>query len=426
MKKRNIVVIEATSSGINYIHDIRELGYNPICVEIYQGEYDKEMLRFLHDFQYDLIGEDHPDIIIADESYEKTFEIIKELDPLLIIPGSDLGITWATKMSHELGLPTNNPDILDKMLNKKCMQESLKDANLRYIRSKAISSFEEAKEFVSEVDSSKVVIKPSVGRASIGVCICQNDDEIRDAIDIDKDVVEHEGAGEMIIQEYIGGEEYVLDSVSCNGLNRITAGYKYKKIALEGGAAIYDYLINVDDSDPTFKEIMEYHKKVIPAIGIEYGAIHAEYKVDEKGPVLMEVNCRPNGGFQLYCVEDDAWGEHHAGASLEAYINPDEFMKKYDEKFNIQNYYVRKDLIVPEECFVVKNNVQTAFKDLESFNCAVAFGEERVYPKTIDLSTAGGIIHLTNADKDRLMEDVETVKRMERFEFNKILETKSE
>lgn len=425
MSKKNIVVIEATSSGINYIHDINELGYNPVCVEVYQGEEQKEMMRFLHDFQYGLLGEDFPDIILADESYEKTFEMIKALDPVSIIPGSDLGIVWATKMSYELGLPTNKPEILEKMISKKCMQEALKCANLRHIRSKAISTFEEAKEFASEVGPSKVVIKPSIGRASIGVCICQNDDEIRDAINRDKGVVEHEGAGEMIIQEYIDGEEYVLDSVSCKGLNRITAGYKNKKIPTEGGAAIYDYLISVDDSDSSFKEIMEYHKKVIPAIGIEYGAIHAEYMVDENGPVLMEVNCRPNGGFQLYSLEDATWGENHAGASLEAYVNPDEFMKKYDKKFNMKNYYARKDLIVPEECFVVKNNIETVFSDLESFNCAVAFGEDRVYPKTIDLSTAGGIIHLINANKDKLIEDVEAVKKMERFEFEKIFEIKS-
>lgn len=424
MEKRNIVVIEATSSGVNYIHDIKELGYNPVCVEMYQEESEREMMRFLHDFQYSLIGES-PDILMADESYEKTFEMIKELDPLLIIPGSDLGIIWATKMAHELGLPGNNPDIIEKMISKKKMQEALEEANLRHIRSKAISSFEEAREFASELGSSKVVIKPSIGRASIGVCICQSDDEIRNAINLDKDVVEHEGAGEMIIQEYIGGDEYVVDSVSCNGLNRVTAGYKYEKFVMEGGAAIYDYSISVDGSDPVFKDIMEYHKKVIPALGIEYGAIHAEYKFDENGPALMEVNCRPNGGFQLYPVEDAAWGEHHSGASLEAYMDSDEFMKKYDRKLSMKNYYVLKDLIVPEECFVVKNNVETVFSDLESFKSAVAFGEDRVYPKTVDLSTDGGLIYLINADKDKLMEDVETIKNMNKYEIDKILEIKS-
>jgi len=423
MIKRNIVVIEAVSSGVNYIHDINEMGYNPVCVELYhEDEDEREQMRFLHDFNYSLVCDNSPDIIMADESYEKTFEMIKELDPILIIPGSDLGIPWANKMSYELGLPANNPELLDKMMDKRCMQESIRNSNLRYIRSKVITSFEEAKEFISETDSSKVVVKPAIGRASVGVCICMNDDDLRDAIALNEDISSQDD--EMIIQEYVGGDEYVLDSVSCNGVNRIVAGYKYEKIQTDGGAPIYDYLITVDENDSSFKEIIEYHKKVILAIGVEYGAIHAEYKIDEKGPALMEVNCRVNGGVQLYFVEDKAWGYHHAGVSLEAYLNPDEFMKKCDDPVYMNEVYVRKDLIVPEECYVTKSNVETVFKDLESFECAIAFGEDRVYPKTVDLSTCGGIIHLVNKDRTKLMDDLAAVKKTEHEEFDKILEIK--
>lgn len=423
MIKGNIVVIEAVSSGVNYIHDINEMGYNPVCVELYhEDEDEREQMRFLHDFNYSLVCDDSPDIIMADESYEKTFEMIKELDPILIIPGSDLGIPWANKMSYELGLPANNPELLDKMMDKRCMQESIRNSNLRYIRSKVITSFEEAKEFISETDSSKVVVKPAIGRASVGVCICMNDDDLRDAIALNEDISSQDD--EMIIQEYVGGDEYVLDSVSCNGVNRIVAGYKYEKIQTDGGAPIYDYLITVDENDSSFKEIMEYHKKVILAIGVEYGAIHAEYKIDEKGPALMEVNCRVNGGVQLYFVEDKAWGYHHAGVSLEAYLNPDEFMKKCDDPVYMNEVYVRKDLIVPEECYVTKSNVETVFKDLESFECAIAFGEDRVYPKTVDLSTCGGIIHLVNKDRTKLMDDLAAVKKTEHEKFDKILEIK--
>lgn len=42
MIKGNIVVIEAVSSGVNYIHDINEMGYNPVCVELYHEDEVKE------------------------------------------------------------------------------------------------------------------------------------------------------------------------------------------------------------------------------------------------------------------------------------------------------------------------------------------------------------------------------------------------
>ncbi|AMD17805.1 hypothetical protein TL18_07105 [Methanobrevibacter sp. YE315] len=423
MEKGNIVVIEAVSSGVNYIHEIRELGYNPVCVELYQPEEERELQRFLHDAQYELVTDKKPDILFADESYEKTFEMIKKLNPILIIPGCDVGLIWANKMSYELGLPCNNPNLFKKMMNKRCMQESLKKANIRYIKSRAIKTFEEAKEFMLEADCSKVVIRPSVGQASVGVCICETDEEIAEAVNLNKDIHMLDN-DEILIQEYIGGEEYGLDSVSCKGVNRIVTGYIEKKIELEGGAPIYEYIITVDNDDPVFKEIMEYHKKVISAIGIEYGAIHAEYKVDEKGPALMEVNGRVNGGMQVYSVERKAWGDSHASAALEAYLDLDEFHEKLNKEFKRDYYYIKKDLIVPKDCFVIENHMEEVLGQLESADIIIDFGKNRFYPKTVDLSTSGGIIHLTNRNKDKIMEDLKVIRKIEEEDIEKVFTIK--
>lgn len=46
-------------------------------------------------------------------------------------------------------------------------------------------------------------------------------------------------------------------------------------------------------------------------------------------------------------------------------------------------------------------------------------------PKTIDLSTVGGIIHLTNKDKEKILEDIETIKQIEQHEIEKIFDIES-
>ena len=48
-----------------------------------------------------------------------------------------------------------------------------------------------------------------------------------------------------------------------------------------------------------------------------------------------------------------------------------------------------------------------------------------VSPKTIDLSTVGGIIHLTNKDKEKILEDIETIKQIEQHEIEKIFDIES-
>lgn len=423
MNKGNIIIIEATSTGANYIHDARELGYNPICMELHHDEEDA-IYKFVHDLSYSLNDEEPPEIILADESYEKTLEMVKKLNPVCIIPGGDEGIVWATKMAHELGLPGNDPKNLKKMLDKKHMHYTLRDAGLRYIRSKEAHPLEEAKQFIKELDSSKFVVKPSIGRSTVGVCICENEDELKDALELNSQIYEPLG-GETIIQEYIGGEEYSLDTVCCKGHNRVVSAYYYKKILIDGKGPVYDYALSLSESDPVYREMEEYNFKVMDAIGIQYGVVHSEYKYDENGPVLMEVNCRPLGLYQRYDFHDITFGQHQTRISLESYLNPEKTIANQNKAFKLLSHSAIKIMIQYEDIDVVKSKIEEVFTDLESYCYALYAGNDRIYPKTVDLATSGGMVYLTNKNKDKLMEDIKKINRVEQFEVEKLFEIRN-
>ena len=55
---------------------------------------------------------------------------------------------------------------------------------------------------------------------------------------------------------------------------------------------------------------------------IQYGPVHGEYMIDEKGPVLIEVNCRPMGGGMSKQFMDLAFGQHETDSALDAYLDP--------------------------------------------------------------------------------------------------------
>ena len=420
--KENIVIVDAVSSAANYIHDIMELGYNPICLELLVDEGNEDKYRKLYDKHYLLLNDELPEHIPADESYEKTLEKVKKLNPILILPGTDIAIEWATKMAYDLGLPSNNPKLIKKMVDKQHMQEALKESNLRHIRSEVINSYDDAKKFISDLDVARVVVKPSFSTATKGVCICKNEDEIKDAIDYNKSLSGNNDDIDILIQEYIGGEEFIVDSVCCEGHNRVISSYKYKKILIEGRGAIYDYIESIDESDPYFAELKEYNNKVLSAIGLEYGVAHAEYKIDENGPVLIEINCRVSGGSQDRLILDEVWGEHPTALSLESYLNPEECIKKINKPLKLLSSYIIKVLITYEEGNVKKSNVENAFKDLESYRYAISVGDNRIYPKTIDLATSAGFVFLVNKNKAKLIEDVNEIKRIEEFEVEKMFE----
>ena len=422
--KENILIIEATSTAANYIHDIRQLGYNPVCMELYTEEELRELYREYRDICYALDNEEPPEILQADESYEKTLEMVKELNPICIIPGTDIANVWATRMAHDLGLPGNNPDNIKKMIDKNAMQQALKDANLRHVKSKIISSFEDAKEFISELEGSKFVIKPSKGGATVGVCICENDEELKDAIELNRQLASENEDSDILIQEYIGGEEFVVNTICCQGHNRVSSAYTYHKFIIPGRGPIYDYYITIDSSHPAFAALLEYNEKVLNAIGVEYGAVHTEYKVDEKGPVLIEINCRVMGAIQKYSVQDEAWGEHETMLSLESYLNPEECIKKVNKPFKLLSTYIMKCLILYEDTYIIKSRLEEALGDLNSVRDVRHFMEEKFYPKTIDLATSAGFIYLVNKDEEQLFKDLEEIKRMEKYEIDKLFDIK--
>lgn len=100
---------------------------------------------------------------------------------------------------------------------------------------------------------------------------------------------------ELLIQERINGDEYVVNTVSCGGVHRITLIWKYNKIKTSEGGHIYDSFESINELDLGEAKLVEYAYDVADALGIQYGPVHGEYMIDENGPVLIEVNCRPCG-----------------------------------------------------------------------------------------------------------------------------------
>ena len=113
MRKR-IVIVECYSSAVNYIHDIRELGFEPVLLEQYQPEEEREKVREMNDAAYAFNGDLRPMVIMAKESYEETLEMVRRLMPVLILPGSDPGTELALRLSFDLKLKNNPPrDLLE-------------------------------------------------------------------------------------------------------------------------------------------------------------------------------------------------------------------------------------------------------------------------------------------------------------------------
>ena len=80
------------------------------------------------------------------------------------------------------------------------------------------------------------------------------------------------------------------------------------------------------DDEPELQAMVDYTLGVLETLGIENGCMHSEIKLEPRGPVLIEVNCRVHGGEGTWApMAESCCGYSAVSALLDAYFAPDAF-----------------------------------------------------------------------------------------------------
>lgn len=423
---KSIIIVDCISTGINYIGDIINRGFKPVVLELIPAGEDVEAYRKMLNSHYSQIDEKF-DIIHEMDTYEETLEAVKKLDPELILPGNEHGVVLATKLSNDLGLLCNSIENLDAMTLKNKMQERLKENGLRYIRGKVISSVDEAIEFYDAENLSQVVLKPIYSAGSSGVKLCSNKDEMINSIDEifnNKQNYYGESINELLLQERIIGDEYIVNTVSNNGIHRVTLIWKYNKVRTHDGSILYDTAETVNHLNIGEAKMVEYAYQVADAIGIEYGPVHGEFMIDDNGPILIEVNCRPCGGNMSAKFLDKIAGHHETDAILDSYLKPLRFSEKRKERYRLYGHGALKFFSVPHD-IVAKSapviNIGPKLKSYFKSTIDKNFDNAVFYRKTEDLNTVGGVVYLVNESSEILHHDLDFLRNIEKKAFELVL-----
>lgn len=422
----NILIVEAGSTGKNLVQDVINRNYNPVVLELkaLSDSKEAEMYKELLETSYDGIKSDF-ELIYEKDTYEETLEMVRELNPKIILPASENGVRIATKLSHDLNLMGNPIENLDAMTLKNEMQNRLAQNNLRHIRGKAVTSPDEAIEYYEQEGFDEVVVKPAIGGASVGVKICLNKEEMINAVTelLNNHNVFGDEVNEAVIQERIKGEEYIVNTMSHKGTHRVTTIWKYNKVTTPEGYHIYNYMKSIDELGLGESEIVEYAYDVADAIGIQYGPIHGEYMVDENGPVLIEVNCRAMGGSMDAEFLDKLSGQHETDSILDSYLNPEKFYKDLKKGYKLYGHAALKFFIVPNYVVAksapmnyISNRLKSHYKTI-----LADVNELQPFPKTQDLETSCGTTYLFNEDGHQVRNDLEFLESIEKNAFQLVL-----
>ena len=414
--KKHIVVVEIISTGFNYVEDILARGCQPVVVEALYPGTPEEQAPFLESQEAarERLPEGTP-VIRANADYAAILAQVRAFDPVAVVAGSEFGVEMATRLGSDLGLPGNPWSIIGRMTRKDEMHQALADRGLRSIRGRLIRSEAEAEAFYRELDTTHTVIKRTRGAGTQGVHLCEGFDEMMAAVRLELSLsAENENVGDILMQERIIGKEYIVNTVSCAGRHRMVSLWVYDKI-LMNGTNVYNYGESITRLDIGHTALVRYAFDTLDAIGIQYGPVHGEYMVDEKGPVLIEVNCRPMGGGMERHFIEKVFGTHETDCALDAYVDPEKFERDRLLPYRPLRKGVLKMFILPTDVTLDSAPVLQLVRQLPSFfsGTFTRLGRDPFLARTRDLETSGGTAYLVHDDERVVMDDCAFLHRLE-------------
>ncbi|WP_145880524.1 ATP-grasp domain-containing protein [Streptomyces sp. BK340] len=275
------------------------------------------------------------DDYIADLVFQDEEQIVKELRSLgvsAVLAGQEPGVPLSDRLSELMGTASNGSRLSTARRDKYEMIEVLRAAGLHCADQFKSDDPQALVDWAEAHGTYPVVIKPLSSASTDGVFICNDADEVRAAAQqvlAARDIFDLPNR-EVLIQSYLDGEEYIVDTVSHDGHRFVCGVWKYEK-TLVNGKNIYDKDVLLPADEFPVPELIAYVDQVLEAMNIRFGPTHTEVKMTSNGPALVEIGARLNGDmnpdFHQVCL-----GHNQADLIALSYMRPQEFLDRYGDR----------------------------------------------------------------------------------------------
>jgi carbamoylphosphate synthase large subunit len=250
-----------------------------------------------------------------------------------VIPGQEPGVNLADHLSETLGLRTNGTDLSIARRDKYEMITKVAEAGLLTARQTVVTDPTDAIEWANTIGGWPCVAKPLASASTDSVSICATADDLAQAVRavLESTTVFNFDNTDVLIQSYLRGTEYIVDTVSLDGAAYVCGVWQYDKTLLPSGKPIYNRDILVADDDPVVDTLADYTRRVLRCLEIDNGPAHTEIMLTADGPTLIEIGARTNGNMHP-AFHDACLGTNAAHLTAMAYQRPVDFTTEYAGK----------------------------------------------------------------------------------------------
>lgn len=335
-----------------------------------------------------------------------------------VVVGGETGVILADELSEALGLRTNGTSCTGRR-DKSEQQKLVKAAGLRSTREASGKELSDVRAFL-ESEPMPCIVKPTESCGSDGVKKCRSIEEAEAHFELLMRSQKKAGAQDsaVICQEFLAGQEYVVDHVTRDGVHKTVMAWVYDKRPTNGGEFVYYNMMPVESSDPTAKIIIEYTRGVLDALDIKNGPTHAEVMMTSAGtPCLVEMNCRAHGWDGAWApLERALIGYSQVEAACDSYFDAEAFNDLPDMFPTFMAGGQMVELVSHFTGCITGLSGYDVIRALPSCNFMevgshIAVGQD--LELTVDLFTCAGAVILCHPDKHQVAQDEATIRRME-------------
>lgn len=404
------ILVDAFHSGTQFIPELAARGIG--CVHVQTRDWPPSMYPQLTDDPFLAVLRPGQDLPVQDLT--QTLDDLRQYRPVCVLAGSESGVELADQIADGLDLPGNELGKSHARRDKYAMANAVSKAGLRTIRQVRCTDIDSAVTWAAENISGQAVVKPLDSAGTDDVFFCETPADIRRRAAMILGHRHHLGVVNraVLVQEFIEGSEYIVDTVSCDGDHRVTAIWLYHKHHLPGVTAIYDWDELVDPRSPEAAPLIDYTKGVLDALDIRYGPAHTEIMVDKDGPVLIECGARLDG-LEYLPLAQRCFGTSQLQITCDAYLDRGAFQAGPDVLIP-RARSINVVLITHGETVMATTKKLSQIEALPSFAGLLLRAKpgDRL-PVTVDYQTAPGVVFLAHEDRNVIESDLRQLRKLE-------------
>lgn len=245
----------------------------------------------------DYLGVDFSD---PEAATERLVAFARERPVQAILSVDDSGSLLAARASAALGLPHNAPQAAEAARDKYRMRALMAEAGIPVPTFRRFSTADDPQQVAQEVNF-PCVVKPLRLSGSQGVMRADDPQQLIAAIErltrLLQSLYDASEPLPYLVEDYLPGVEVALEGMLDNGQLQVLALFD-KPDPLEG--PFFEETVYVTPSRlpaETQEAIAQATADAARALGLQRGPVHAELRVNDKGPWLLEIAGRSIGGL---------------------------------------------------------------------------------------------------------------------------------